>query len=128
MAKTSTILTTQPTPDYALLDSGEGEKLERFGKFVLSQLDPQALWAKNLPAAEWKKADGRFNHEGGKRMKQGEGRGNEKEAGGGGWSLKSNMPTKWEISFGGLQFWIKPTAFKHTGLFPEQMPNWEWCK
>ncbi len=108
--KNSNILTTSTSPDYELLDSGEAEKLERFGKIVLSRPDPQALWQKKLSAAEWKKADGNFT----------------REESGGSWSLRSGTPAKWEISFGGLKFWIKPTAFKHTGLFPEQQPNWEW--
>ena len=110
MPKASSILITPPSSDYALLDSGDGEKLERFGNVVLSRPDPQALWAKNLPIAEWKKADGIFS----------------REESGGKWSLKQNVPAKWDISFGGLKFWIKPTTFKHTGLFPEQEVNWKW--
>ena len=55
---TSKILVTKSTADYALLDSGDGEKLERFGKVVLSRPDPQALWTKKLSPAEWKKVDG----------------------------------------------------------------------
>jgi len=108
--KKSDILITHASSDYALLDSGDGEKLERFGKVILSRPDPQALWPKKLSLTEWKKADGNFT----------------REESGGSWSLKSGTPAKWEISFGGLKFWIKPTAFKHTGLFPEQLPNWEW--
>lgn len=110
MQKNSHILITKASSDYALLDSGDGEKLERFGRVVLSRPDPQALWAKRLSAAEWKKADGHFS----------------REESGGAWSLKSQVLSKWQIAFGGLSFWIKPTAFKHTGLFPEQMVNWEW--
>jgi 23S rRNA (cytosine1962-C5)-methyltransferase len=110
--KTSSILTTLPSSDYELIDSGDGEKLERFGKIVLSRPDPQALWPKRLSMAEWKKADGNFIRE-------------EK---GGGWSLKPATPAKWDISFAGLKLTIKPTAFKHTGLFPEQSVNWEWMK
>ncbi len=114
----SNILITKASADYELLDSGEGEKLERFGKIVLSRPDPQALWPKRLSEAEWKKADGVFGKEAGSREK-GE-RGD--------WSLKKDVPEKWAIDFAGLKFWIKPTAFKHTGLFPEQSPNWEWLK
>lgn len=112
MSKTSSILITSPSADYELIDSGDGEKLERFGKIVLSRPDPQALWSRRLGMAEWKKADGDFTRE-------------EK---GGGWSLKPTTPTKWDISFAGLKLIIKPTAFKHTGLFPEQSVNWEWMK
>jgi 23S rRNA (cytosine1962-C5)-methyltransferase len=110
MQKVSNILSVESSADYSLLDSGEGEKLERFGKVILSRPDPQAVWAKRLSSAEWKKADGHFS----------------REESGGKWSMKHHTPAKWEISFGGLKFWIKPTAFKHTGLFPEQEVNWRW--
>lgn len=106
------ILATSPGADYELVDSGEGEKLERFGTFLLSRPDPQALWPKRLPEAEWKKADGYFTRD-------------EKK---GDWSLGKDLPDRWQIAFGGLKFWIKPTAFKHVGLFPEQSPNWEWLQ
>lgn len=112
MSHVSNILEIESTSDYALLDSGEGEKLERFGTTVLSRPDPQAVWAKRLPAAEWKKADGSFS----------------REESGGKWALKSQVLAKWEIAFAGLKFWIKPTAFKHTGLFPEQEVNWTWLR
>jgi 23S rRNA (cytosine1962-C5)-methyltransferase len=110
--KNSHILITLPSTDYALLDSGDGEKLERIGTIVLSRPDPQSLWAKKLPPENWKAADGHFLRE-------------EK---GGGWSLKPTVPAKWEISFGGLKLWVKPTAFKHIGFFPEQSVNWEWMR
>ncbi len=106
------ILITKTSKDYELLDSGEGEKLERFGRVVLSRPDPQALWKKLLPKSEWEKADGSFSREG--------------DAGK--WNIKKGMPDKWTIEFSGLKFIIKPTAFKHTGLFPEQSSNWEWIK
>ncbi|MES2216437.1 MAG: class I SAM-dependent methyltransferase [Patescibacteria group bacterium] len=109
--KTSHILITSNEPDYELLDSGEGEKLERFGKIVLSRPDPQALWKKNDPM-RWKNVDGYFSRE-------------EK---GSNWELKLGTPDKWEIGFGGLKFWIKPTTFKHVGLFPEQRENWSWMR
>lgn len=112
MSKISNILSISNSSDYELLDSGEGEKLERFGSVVLSRPDPQALWSKRLTASEWKKADGSFS----------------REESGGKWSLKSHVVSKWPISFGGLKFWIKPTAFKHTGLFPEQEVNWKWME
>ena len=104
------ILKTLAGGDYELLDSGEGEKLERYGKFILSRPDPQALWNKRLPIAEWQKADAVFAHSGAKA----------------GWKKKPNVPEKWKIELGGLSFFIKLTAFKHTGLFPEQEPNWRW--
>src|SRR5438045_642488 len=102
-------LTTQPGSGYELLDSGREEKLERFGDIVLARPDPQALWEKRLEAGEWQKADGSYAREG-------------KE--GGKWTGK--LPKEWQIEFGGLNFLLKPTSFKHTGLFPEQLSNWEW--
>jgi 23S rRNA (cytosine1962-C5)-methyltransferase len=103
-------LTTQPGPGYTLLDSGREEKLERFGDIVLARPDPQALWEKRLSVEEWQKTDGSYVREG-------------KE--GGKWI--GNLPKEWQIEFGGLQFLLKPTSFKHTGLFPEQFSNWEWA-
>jgi 23S rRNA (cytosine1962-C5)-methyltransferase len=105
-----TILTTKPSKDYELLDSGEGEKLERYGEVILSRPDPQALWRKNLPETEWAKAQAKFAGQGEKS----------------GWIIDSMAPKKWKISFGGFRFLIKPSSFKHVGLFPEQLSNWEW--
>lgn len=105
------ILTTKPTQDYALLDSGAGEKIERYGSVVLARPDPQALWHKGNTEV-WKTAQGVFS------------RINEKA----GWKLEKDVPDRWSISLAGLNFWIKPTSFKHTGLFPEQVPNWQWIQ
>ena len=103
------ILITQPGADYELIDSGDGEKLERYGKYVLRRPDPQALWKKVLPESEWKKADATFS--GDKKV----------------WKKKNeSMQNEWQISFDNLKFNIKPTAFKHTGVFPEQFSNWSW--
>lgn len=99
--------------DYELLDSGEGEKLERLGDFVLSRPDPQAIWKKNLTESEWKKADAFFT----RTETSGE------------WRYKGDKKLdKWPIEYSGLKFWIKPTAFKHTGIFPEQIENWDWVR
>ena len=110
--KNSNILITEPSKDYELLDSGEGEKLERFGTIVLSRPDPQALWHKKLGEAEWKKADGYFTRDGSD----------------GKWMMKNGKLDRWPIEFGGLKLWVKPSSFKHVGIFPEQYPNWEWLK
>lgn len=106
------ILTTKPSAGYELLDSGEGEKLERYRNIILSRPDPQALWRKNLSEAEWKGAHAQFARDG----KNTE------------WIFKPGTPEKWEILFGDLQFIIRPSSFKHTGLFPEQLPNWDWTR
>ncbi len=106
------ILSTCPGDDYALLDSGDGEKLERYGKYILRRPDPQSLWRKKLSEKEWDKADAVFLRDG----KATE------------WKLKPGIPAKWPISVAGLKFWVKPTPFKHTGLFPEQASNWQWAQ
>jgi 23S rRNA (cytosine1962-C5)-methyltransferase len=110
--KTSDIFTTGASQGYELLDSGEGEKLERFGEFTLSRPDPQALWPKRLDESVWKKADAYFT----------------RDAAGADWSFRRELPPKWAVDFAGLKFWIRTSSFKHTGLFPEQAANWEWLK
>jgi 23S rRNA (cytosine1962-C5)-methyltransferase len=106
------MLKTLPQPDYELLDSGNGKKLERYGKVVLSRPDPQALWSPLLPAAKWSAANAVFVREG-KNVQ---------------WKKDKDVPDSWNINFGGLVFDIRPSSFKHTGLFPEHLMNWEWMK
>lgn len=110
--KQSQISITEKSADYELLDSGEGEKLERFGKYILSRPDPQALWRKQLPTAQWKKVDGAFTRLEAK----------------GDWTMEPGTPDRWTIEFGGLKFLIRPSSFKHTGIFPEQSTNWDWVR
>ena len=105
------ILLTEPSADYELLDSGEGEKLERYGAILLRRPDPQALWRKAAPGL-WQSAHGTFLREGR------EGR----------WHFAKPTPEKWSIRFSGLDFHVRPTAFKHIGIFPEQAPNWDWMR
>ncbi|MBI5126355.1 MAG: class I SAM-dependent methyltransferase [Candidatus Taylorbacteria bacterium] len=109
---TVSVLSTGASADYELLDSGDGEKLERFGKVVLSRPDPQALWPKILTKEEWSKRNAFFARE-------------KTRAG---WTIVDGTLDRWAIDFGGLKMWIKPTAFKHTGLFPEQAVNWDWIR
>lgn len=99
-------------PSYELLDSGDEEKLERFGEYVLARPDPQALWEKRLPLSEWRKADAWFERKG----KEGK------------WHVKESLPKEWPITYGDITLSIRPTSFKHVGLFPEQISNWEWMK
>jgi len=109
------ILTTEAQADYELLDSGEGMKLERFGKMVLARPDPQALWPKRLSEKEWAGADGIFDTTERRWKFKGSASGS-----------KSGTPLSWPIEFAGLKFIIRPSAFKHVGIFPEQKPNWQW--
>ncbi|MEW6617063.1 MAG: class I SAM-dependent methyltransferase [Patescibacteria group bacterium] len=106
------ILKTESSGEYELLDSGEGEKLERYGEFILSRPDPQALWKKTKQEMEWKKASGIFS----------------RDARNAKWITKNNLPEKWNIEIDGLRFWIHLGAFKHTGVFPEQASNWKWIE
>ena len=106
------ILITEKQKDYELLDSGNGAKLERYGGVVFSRPDPECLWQKNLSKDEWANADALFVR-----------KGTHTE-----WKLKKNVPEKWNIVLGDLTFVIRPTSFKHTGLFPEQKANWEWME
>jgi len=97
--------------DYELLDTGNGEKLERWGDVVLRRPDPQIIWPMKAENAEWRQADGHYHRS---------------SSGGGQWTYKRPLPDKWTIAYGPLKFHIKPTNFKHTGLFPEQAVNWSW--
>jgi len=106
------ILVTKQSADYELIDSGNGEKLERYGKYVLRRPDPQAIWIKDMSEGKWKNADAYFFRDEDKK----------------GWKKNREMQNEWQISLGELKFNIKPTAFKHTGVFPEQEPNWNWIK
>lgn len=109
------ILVTKPSKDYELLDSGEGEKLERFGGAVLRRPDPQALWSKGLIPEKWDKASARFVNSGRAGVwKKGVDLSN------------SELPDSWPVTLSGLTFGISLSAFKHTGLFPEQSENWNW--
>ncbi len=101
---------TMSSMDYELLDTGSEEKLERFGKYILARPDPQALWEKRLPDSLWKAADAWFERSG----KVGK------------WHVRDTLPTEWPIEHGGFTFLIRPTSFKHVGLFPEQEFNWRW--
>jgi len=106
------ILKITKQPDYELIDSGIGEKLERYGSYLLVRPDPEAIWNKKLPESNWLKAELKFTR-------------NEHHTK---WIIKEGVPKSWIIDFGDLKFSIKPTSFKHTGLFPEQLPNWRWME
>lgn len=106
------ILTTPAEEGYELLDSGDGEKLERYGDVVVARPDPQSLWNKNLSESEWEEADAYFK----------------RASFDANWSLRRDLPERWPVELAGLKFWIKLSAFKHTGIFPEQVGNWNWIR
>jgi 23S rRNA (cytosine1962-C5)-methyltransferase len=97
--------------EYELIDTGNGEKLERWGEYILARPDPQILWPPQKDAASWGKADAHYCRS---------------TRGGGRWEYKRELPPRWRISYNNLTFYVRPTDFKHTGLFPEQAVNWRW--
>ena len=97
--------------DFEVIDTGSGEKLERWGDILLARPDPQVIWEGRFRQDLWENAHARYH------------RSNE---GGGGWKYKTKLPEKWTVSYGNLKFNIKPMGFKHTGLFPEQATNWDY--
>lgn len=97
--------------DFELLDVSAGEKLERWGDFILSRPDPQIIWPEMGNAKLWEKADAVYHRS---------------EAGGGKWEFKKQLPDRWIISYKTLKFYVKTMGFKHTGLFPEQAVNWDF--
>ncbi|MBQ7384416.1 MAG: class I SAM-dependent methyltransferase [Clostridia bacterium] len=96
--------------DYELLDASDGERLERWGKYILVRPDPQVIWKDVAKHPAWKRADAIYRRS---------------SNGGGGWN-KNSLPPNWNIKYGELSFVLKPMGFKHTGLFPEQAANWDW--
>lgn len=111
--------------DYALLDSGHGSKLERFGAFTFVRPEPQAMWAPRLSKKDWS-ASGQFVAPG----TEGESEESHPKPGrnaGSGWKLSEGMPESWPVGYDGLTFLARPTSFRHLGFFPEQAPHWLWC-
>lgn len=117
------LLRPQHWKDYELIDSGDYEKLERFGKYIIRRPEPQAVWRKSLPEKEWEDAaDATFKKEKGKTSQDG----NDK----GVWVQKNRMPDQWFINYQykemKLRFRLGLTSFKHVGVFPEQSENWDF--
>jgi 23S rRNA (cytosine1962-C5)-methyltransferase len=109
--------------DYQLIDSGDYEKLERFGKYVLRRPEPQAVWRKALPCKDWEQQTDAW-------FKKGKGKSGVEENEKGEWILKPKMPQQWFISYTykemTLRFRLGLMAFKHVGIFPEQSENWNY--
>lgn len=98
--------------DYCLIDTSKGERLERWGNVTLIRPDPQIIWECNTPAKEWNNPHARYIRS---------------SSGGGHWEYSKTLPESWNIKYKNLTFMVKPTGFKHTGLFPEQAVNWDYC-
>lgn len=101
------VYTADGWSDYELIDSGKEQKLERWGQFITTRPDPRAIWERKKPSL-WDKAGGMFDDNG--------------------WKFKATPPEPWLVGYGNLKFRLKPTEFKHTGVFPEQAVNWEWIQ
>src|SRR5215831_5636998 len=109
------VIATAGFADYALLDSGHGRKLERFGRFVVDRPEPQAMWQPVLEPGRWLRSDAVFKA--GDAAPDGEG---------GRWLRNKPLPESWAIKVLDVTMLGRLTNFRHLGLFPEQMPNWEW--
>lgn len=96
--------------DYEVIDTSNGEKLERWGKYILLRPDPQVLWNTPKKNCAWKKLNAHYHRS---------------KKGGGEWEF-FDLPEQWSIHYRNLTFHLKPFSFKHTGLFPEQAVNWDW--
>ncbi|MDO4617818.1 MAG: class I SAM-dependent methyltransferase [Lachnospiraceae bacterium] len=97
--------------DYEILDTSGGEKLERWDKYLLVRPDPQVIWKTEKKHPGWKKKNGHYHRS---------------SKGGGEWEF-FHLPEQWSVHYRELTFQLKPFNFKHTGLFPEQAVNWDWC-
>ena len=96
--------------DYEVIDCSQGEKLERWGDYILVRPDPQVIWNTKKANKGWKKMNGHYHRS---------------SKGGGEWEF-FDLPQQWTINYKELTFNLKPFSFKHTGLFPEQATNWDW--
>ena len=96
--------------DYEVIDCSKGEKLERWGRYILVRPDPQVIWDTEKADGRWKKKNGHYHRS---------------QKGGGEWEF-FDLPQEWSIRYRELTFRLKPFSFKHTGLFPEQAVNWDW--
>lgn len=99
--------------DYEIIDMANGEKLERWGKFILVRPDPQIIWKEKLHPKKWDEAKAVYNRS---------------KSGGGAWKYKNQIPKSWQIKYDNLIFNVKLMGFKHTGVFPEQAVNWDWMR
>lgn len=97
--------------DYKILDASDGEKLESWGGVTLIRPDPQIIWKSEKTDSIWYEADAHYHRS---------------SKGGGKWEFRKKLKESWTISYKELKFIIRPTGFKHTGLFPEQAVNWDF--
>jgi 23S rRNA (cytosine1962-C5)-methyltransferase len=109
------VIATAGFEDYALLDSGDGGKLERFGRFTVERPEPQALWRPRCEPGEWLRADASFKSANA-----------EEEGEGGRWRRNKAVPETWPVRVLGVTALCRLSSFRHLGIFPEQTPHWQW--
>jgi len=107
------LLPSSDWEDYALLDSGGGHRLERYGSQILRRPEPEAIWNPVLPESAWQGAHARFIPS--------------PEENGGHWERLRPGPDRWSMEYKGLRFWVQLGASRHTGIFPEQAAQWDWA-
>ncbi len=108
------IITSPEWEDYALLDSGQGLKLERYGDYLLVRPEAEAIWKPALPTETWARAHARFQPL--------------SEESGGTWELSKPVPERWMVRYKNLRCWIQRSTSRHVGLFPEQASQWDWIQ
>ena len=110
--KSLMILASEGFEDFRLIDSGNGRRLERFGSITVERPEPQAMWKPRLPPAEWAKAHAQFA--------------DAADAEEGKWRFSRDVPESWPVRIHGVTMRCRLTVSRHVGIFPEQLPNWDW--
>lgn len=113
MQSSITLLAPTDWKEYELIDSGDGMKLERFNRYIVARPDPRAIWQRSADKTVWDRADANFV-----RLTSDDGR----------WDIRTPPPNDWNVRYYDLVFTLKPTSFKHVGIFPEQAVNWQWMR
>lgn len=109
------VIATPGFADYALVDSGNGRKLERFGRFTVDRPEPQAMWQPALEPEVWLRSDAQFKASDA-----------DAEGEGGRWRTDKPLPETWPLRVEGVSVLCRLTSFRHLGIFPEQLPHWQW--
>lgn len=109
-----TILSSPDWEDYELLDSGDGQKLERYGMYRFVRPEPEAVWGRALPETAWQNVDAVFRPS--------------PEENGGHWDAPTKLKPRWGMQYKGMHFWAQTTASRHLGVFPEQASQWDWIQ
>lgn len=112
MTTSINLISSDNWTDYELLDSGDGQKLERFGEYKFVRPEVQAIWKKKLSPVDWESAQAHFQASG--------------EESGGHWVFSQKIPERWMMRYGNIKFWAQTTPGRHLGVFPEGAAHWDW--